>query len=118
MKNGQGLREVNKRTLIPHRFQISLKNQLTNKNGSAYFIWGRKVNTSKLKGKMKKIIAFVILYSFLWLLWTFVLLCPGTKAQWEGAKIQRLTFNTSTNRIESLYLGNGDSLFLFYRQWR
>jgi len=67
---------------------------------------------------MKRVIAFIILYSFLWVLWTFVLLCPSANAQWDGAEAQRLTFNTSTNRIESLYLGNDDSLFLFYRQWR
>jgi hypothetical protein len=60
---------------------------------------------------MKRIAVFAVL------LVSFVILSPDAEAQWEGAEIQRLTYNTSRNEIEGLYLGNDDSLFLFYRQW-
>ncbi|MGB8658339.1 MAG: hypothetical protein WCE90_11255 [Candidatus Zixiibacteriota bacterium] len=47
---------------------------------------------------MKKVLAFVIFYSFLW-----IILCPGTKAQWEGAQIQQLTNDDLPNKILRLY---------------
>ena len=59
---------------------------------------------------MKKLILFVILYSL------FVILCAGTKAQWEGAKAQRLTYNTSRNSLAGLYIDKNDKLFLIYHQ--
>jgi hypothetical protein len=67
---------------------------------------------------MKKVIAFVILYSFLWILWTFFIQCPSTSAQWEGAKVQRLTYNTSANGMLGLCIDRNDKLFLFYNQWK
>ncbi len=65
---------------------------------------------------MKKIIAFVILYSFLWILWTFVILCQNTQAQWEGAQIQQLTDDDLPNRMacQGLYIDDNDKLYLFY----
>jgi hypothetical protein len=60
---------------------------------------------------MKKLILFAILYS------SFVLLPVCAKAQWEGARVQRLTFNTSANRILGLCIDKNDKLFLFYYQW-
>jgi len=47
----------------------------------------------------------------------FPIRSSDTLAQWDGAEARRLTYNTSRNEIEGLYLGNDDSLFLFYRQW-
>ncbi|KPL00117.1 MAG: hypothetical protein AMJ91_05280, partial [candidate division Zixibacteria bacterium SM23_73_3] len=63
---------------------------------------------------MKKIIAFVILYPFLWLLWSFLILCPSTKAQWEGAEVQRLTFDSLLSKVIGLYIDDQDELHLFY----
>ena len=65
---------------------------------------------------MKKLIAFVIFYSFLWILWTFVILCPSTEAQWEGAQIQRLTFDSLPNKVIGLYIDDQDELHLFYSE--
>ena len=60
---------------------------------------------------MKKLIAFVILYSSF-----VILLCPGAKAQWEGAEVQRLTYNNLRNKVKGLYIQEDDKLLLFYRQ--
>jgi len=74
---------------------------------------------------MKKLMAFIILYSFLWILWTFVIWCTSTNAQWykpygsyqwEGAQVQRLTYNTSVNRVKGFYIDENDKLFLVYQQ--
>jgi hypothetical protein len=65
---------------------------------------------------MKKVIAFVILYSSLWILWTFFIQCPCTDAQWEGAKVQRLTYNTSPNSMLGFCIDKNEKLFLFYTQ--
>lgn len=62
---------------------------------------------------MKKLLSFIILYS------SFIIaLCPSTKAQWEGAQVQRLTYNTSPNRMINLCIDKNDKLFLFYIQWK
>jgi hypothetical protein len=61
---------------------------------------------------MKKFLSLIILYS------SFIIaLCPSTHAQWEGAQVQRLTYNTSVNRMFGLCIDKNDKLFLFYRQW-
>jgi hypothetical protein len=96
---------------------LSGRKYLTNENEIVFYVLGRKGNTFTFEGKMKKLVAFVILYSFLWILWTFLILCPSTKAQWEGAQVQRLTYNNSVNRWLSLYIDKNDKLFLFYQQW-
>ena len=67
---------------------------------------------------MKRVISFVILYS------SFVMLpSPGTHAQWEGAEVQRLTYDDlrnetigSYNLDESvgLFIDDADRLHLFY----
>jgi hypothetical protein len=72
---------------------------------------GRKLRRSTFEENMKRVISFVIVHSL------FVIVCVSTNAQWEGAEAQRLTYNTSRNEIEGLWLGSDDSLFLFYRQW-
>jgi len=59
---------------------------------------------------MKRVIAFIILYS------SFVILCLSTKAQWEGAQVQRLTYNNLRNKVKGLYIEEDDKLLLFYRQ--
>jgi hypothetical protein len=67
---------------------------------------------------MKKLLALIILYSsFVIIHSSFFILCPRTKAQWEGAKVQRLTYNTSENRMLGLCIDKNDKLFLFYYQW-
>jgi len=68
---------------------------------------------------MKKLTAFIILYSFLWILCTFVILCSSTQAQWENADIQQLTDDDLPNRIAcpgcgGLYIDDNDKLYLFY----
>jgi hypothetical protein len=62
---------------------------------------------------MKKVIAFVILYSSF-----VILLCSSANAQWEGAKVQRLTYNKSENSLAGLYIDENDKLFLLYHQWK
>ena len=66
---------------------------------------------------MKKVLAFVILYS------SFVILvCSSTNAQWEGAQIQRLTYDNLPNEViglhiyevSGLYIDDTDKLHLFY----
>jgi len=64
---------------------------------------------------MKKLLSFIILYSFLWILWTFLILCPGTQAQWEDAQVQRLTYNDIAEGVVGLYIDDNDKLYLFYR---
>lgn len=69
---------------------------------------------------MKKVIAFVILYS------SFVIfLCHNAKAQWcepygsyqwEEAQIQQLTNDDLPNKIVGLYIDDGDMLYLFYSE--
>ena len=59
---------------------------------------------------MKKLIPFIILC------WLFVILCPSTKAQWEGAQIQQLTDDYLPNKIVGLYIDDGDKLYLFYSE--
>jgi len=74
------------------------------------------------KIEMKKIVPsgrafrtslFVILYSSF-----VILLCPSTKAQWEGAEVQGLFYNQSEKKILGLYIDESDKLFLFYQQWK
>jgi len=60
---------------------------------------------------MKKLIAFTILYSLF-----VILLCPSTKAQWEGAQIQQLTDDDLPNKITGLYIDDNDNLYLFYTE--
>jgi len=66
---------------------------------------------------MKRVMSFVIVYLL------FVILCASTNAQWEGAEVQRLTYNDlrnetigSYNKDESvgLYIDEADNLHLFY----
>ncbi|MGB2980323.1 MAG: hypothetical protein WBC77_03650, partial [Candidatus Zixiibacteriota bacterium] len=59
---------------------------------------------------MKKLIAFVILYSL------FLILCPGANPQWDGAEVQRLTDDDLPNRIVGLYVDDTDELFLLYAE--
>jgi hypothetical protein len=75
---------------------------------------------------MKKGSPFVILCSLLWILWIFLIVCPGTKAQWhkpygscqwEGAQVQRLTYNSSPNEVKGFYIDENDELLLVYQQW-
>ncbi|MGB2988636.1 MAG: hypothetical protein WBC98_01650, partial [Candidatus Zixiibacteriota bacterium] len=60
---------------------------------------------------MKKLIAFVILYSSF-----FIFLCPGIDTQWDGAEVQRLTYDDLPNRIVGLYVDDTDELFLLYAE--
>ena len=60
---------------------------------------------------MKRLLLLVILYSL------FVFLCPNIKAQWEGAQVQRLTYNTSQNSLAGFYIDKDEKLFLLYHQW-
>ncbi|MGB7062298.1 MAG: T9SS type A sorting domain-containing protein [Candidatus Zixiibacteriota bacterium] len=60
---------------------------------------------------MKKLIAFVVLYSLF-----VILLCPGIDAQWEGAEVQQLTYNNLRNKIIGLYIGEDEEVLLFYQQ--
>jgi hypothetical protein len=59
---------------------------------------------------MKRFLLFVILHSVF-----VILVCPSTKAQWDGAKVQRLTYNNKPDRILGLYVDDNDKLYLFYR---
>lgn len=59
---------------------------------------------------MKRVLSFVMLHL------SFVILCAGTNAQWEGAKVQRLTYNDSRNEARGLYIEDDDKLLLFYVQ--
>jgi hypothetical protein len=61
---------------------------------------------------MKRLISLIILYS------SFLLLCPSIKAQWDGAQVQRLTYNTSINEVTGLFIDKDDKLILFYKQWK
>jgi hypothetical protein len=99
------------------RYSKNLRKHLTNQDKVAYFLLGRKLRRSTLEGKMKRVIAFIILYS------SFAILCPSTKAQWEGAEVQRLTYDDlpnetigSYNLDESvgLFIDEADNLHLFY----
>ncbi|KPL04738.1 MAG: hypothetical protein AMJ73_03765 [candidate division Zixibacteria bacterium SM1_73] len=65
---------------------------------------------------MKKRMAFIILYSFLWILWTLLILCTSTNAQWEDAQVQRLTYNDVPDGIVGLYIEKDDKMYLFYRE--
>ena len=62
---------------------------------------------------MKKVLVFVILQSLF-----IILLCPSIKAQWEGAQVQRLTYNEFPNEVKGLYIDEDDKLLLFYEQWK
>jgi hypothetical protein len=62
---------------------------------------------------MKKVIAFVILYSSF-----VILLCSSANAQWEDAQVQRLTFDHSACKVIGLHLGDNDKLCMFYRRWQ
>jgi hypothetical protein len=57
---------------------------------------------------MKRLIVFVILYSLL------IILCPNAIAQWEGAQVQRLTYDGLPNHLLKLYIDDNDKLYLFY----
>jgi hypothetical protein len=57
---------------------------------------------------MKKLILFAILYL------SFVLLPVCTNAQWDGAKVQRLTYDDLPNEVIALYIDDTDKLYLFY----
>ncbi len=72
---------------------------------------GKKLHKLTLEGKMRKLIAFVIFCSSL-----LILSCPSAEAQWEGAKVQRLTYNNLQSKVTGLHIGQDDKLFLFYRQ--
>lgn len=61
---------------------------------------------------MKKLIALVVFC------WSVVSLCSSTEAQWEGAQIQRLTYNRSENSCAGLYIDEHDNLLLLYHQWK
>ncbi|KPL04736.1 MAG: hypothetical protein AMJ73_03755 [candidate division Zixibacteria bacterium SM1_73] len=74
---------------------------------------------------MKKLMAFIILYSFLWILCTFVILCSSTQAQWykpygsyqwEDAQVQRLTYDHFWNWMVGLDIDDNDKLYLFYTE--
>ena len=67
-------------------------------------------------GRALRMTLFVIFYSFLWILWTFVILCPGIKAQWEGAQKVQLTDEDLPNKIVGLYIDDNDKLHLFYSE--
>jgi hypothetical protein len=71
----------------------------------------RRLGAFATEGKMKRIAGPFVLFVLL------VLSSIGAEAQWDGAEIHRLTYNTSRNEVEGLHLGNDDSLFLFFRQW-
>jgi hypothetical protein len=58
---------------------------------------------------MKKLLVVVIIHSLF-----VILMCPSTKAQWEGAKVQRLTFDDLPNKVIGLYIDDNDKLYLFY----
>jgi hypothetical protein len=73
------------------------------------------LRTKALREKMKRILAFFIIYSL------FVILPVCAKAQWEGAQIQQLTDDDLPNRIAcpgcgGLYIDDNDKLYLFYLQ--
>ncbi|MFH1336201.1 MAG: hypothetical protein ABII96_06760 [Candidatus Zixiibacteriota bacterium] len=58
---------------------------------------------------MKRLISFIVLFS------SFLLLCPSIKAQWEGAQIQRLTYNDVPDKtILAFNIDGNDKLYLFY----
>jgi hypothetical protein len=59
---------------------------------------------------MKRLIALVILCSL------FVIPYASTRAQWEGAEVQRLTYNELPNRAVGLYVDDNDQLYLFYSE--
>ncbi len=65
---------------------------------------------------MKKGSPFVVLCSLLWILWIFPILCPSTKAQWEGAEVQRLTYDHFWNWMVGLDIDDSDKLYLFYTE--
>jgi hypothetical protein len=60
---------------------------------------------------MKKLIAFVILYSSCVMLYD-----NSAHAQWEGAQVQRLTYNNVADGMVGLYIDDNDKLYLFYRE--
>jgi hypothetical protein len=60
---------------------------------------------------MKRLSLLIIIYSLC------SILCPGVKAQWEGAQVQRLTYNTSQNGLTGFFIDKDDKLFLVYHQW-
>jgi hypothetical protein len=75
------------------------------------------MNKITLEGNMKRLISLVVFCC------SFVLLCPCPKAQWyepyglypwEGAEVQRLTFDTLPNKMIRLYVDDQDKLHLFY----
>jgi hypothetical protein len=58
---------------------------------------------------LKRLISFIILYS------SFLLLCPSIKAQWEGAQVQRLTYNDVPDKtILEFNINDNDKFYLFY----
>jgi hypothetical protein len=57
---------------------------------------------------MKRLSLLIIIYSF------YSILCPCVKAQWEGAQVQRLTFDNLPNQVLKLYIDGNDKLYLFY----
>jgi hypothetical protein len=57
---------------------------------------------------MKKVKSFIILYS------SFVILCVSTNAQWDGAEVQRLTYDDLPNGIVRIYIDEDETLHLFY----
>jgi hypothetical protein len=60
---------------------------------------------------MRKLIVFLLFSSLF-----FILLNTNVQAQWEGAQVQRLTYNNLRNKVEGLYVEEDDKLLLFYRQ--
>jgi hypothetical protein len=60
---------------------------------------------------MNRLILFAILYS------SFVMCYDnGAHAQWEGAQVQRLTYNNVADGMVGLYIDDNDKLYLFYRE--
>jgi hypothetical protein len=71
----------------------------------------QSIHIFKKEGKMSKQILFLLLSSLF-----FISFNNRTQAQWEEAKVQRLTYNTSPNYMLGLCIDNNDKLFLFYEQ--
>jgi hypothetical protein len=104
------------RAVCKYQGKNSLRKHLPNGEKGAYFLLGRKPIKSTRGENMKRLIVFMVLCSFLWILWTFLILCPSTNAQWEGAEVQRLTYNDvpEISQEMKLYIDGNDNLHLFY----
>jgi hypothetical protein len=81
---------------------------LTNGYKLLSFVSGKELDKSAFEGRMKRLLAFLVLCLL------FLLLCPNTQAQWEDAQVQRLTFDSLPNKVIRLYVDDQDKLHLFY----